>query len=262
LIRLHDVTAGYRLDPVFAHLSLAIPAGSFSAIVGPTGAGKSTLLRVCLGLVPVSAGRVLIGDKSIKQGVTRIGYVPQHGTTDRFFPATVEEVILMGLASRSYRPWFNRIERDQVHRIAARLGVTDCLHHHICDVSGGQQRRALLARALVCDPQLLVLDEPTAGVDLATQQICMALLDELNQQGITVLLTTHDLNGIAVHLPHVVCFNAGLVAQGAPHEVFSDAVLAETFGEALTAIEHAGRLVIAGQPLLPRQFKASEVAQT
>ncbi len=250
MIELRDVTAGYRLDPVFAHLSLQVARGSFTAIVGPTGAGKTTLLRVCLGLVPLSAGRLRVDGRPLAESLGQIGYVPQHGTSDRFFPASVEEVILMGLTGHR-TPWFTRAERCRVRTLAERLGVADCLHHHICDVSGGQQRRTLLARALIRKPKLLVLDEPTAGVDLKTQQLCMQLLHELHREGVTVVLTTHDLNGIAVHLPAVICFNHGLIAQGAPAAVFRDSVLARTFGEELTAIDHAGRLVIAGKPPVP-----------
>jgi zinc/manganese transport system ATP-binding protein len=174
-----------------------------------------------------------------------IGYVPQRTSVDVYFPVTVEQVILMGLRERRLPPWPTRAERQRVAVFAERLGIHNILSHHICDVSGGQQQRTFLARALVCSPDILILDEPTVGVDMRTQQEVLNLLDELNREGITIVITTHDLNAVAVHLPQVVCFNHGIIAQGAPDEIFTDITLAATFGQDLRAIRHSGRLVVA-----------------
>ncbi len=171
--------------------------------------------------------------------------MPQRSSVDPYFPVTVEQVILMGLRDRRFPPWPLADERHRVRAYAERLGIGGILRHHICDVSGGQQQRAFLARALIGGPDILVLDEPTAGVDMRTQQEVLNLLDELNREGITIVMTTHDLNAVAVHLPEVVCFNRGVIAQGRPDDIFTDAVLAATFGENLMAIRHAGRLVVA-----------------
>jgi zinc/manganese transport system ATP-binding protein/zinc transport system ATP-binding protein len=243
----HDgVTAGYRATHVFEALSLRIECGVFAAIVGPTGAGKSTLLKIMLGALAPIAGQVRVRGQPLQVGNrATIGYVPQRSSVDGYFPVTVEQVILMGMRERRLPPWPLRAERRRAAAFAERLGISSILGHHICDVSGGQQQRAFLARALVCSPEMLVLDEPTAGVDMRTQQEVLNLLDELNRDGITIVMTTHDLNAVAVHLPHVLCFNHGLIAQGTPGDVFTDAVLASTFGEDLMAIRHAGRLVVA-----------------
>jgi len=246
LLALDGVTAGYRGVAVFRGLSLAIKAGAFAAIVGPTGAGKTTLLKVLLGTLPALDGTVRLRGVTLAAGRrAAIGYVPQRSSVDPYFPATVEQVILMGLRDRRFPPWPLADERRRARALSERLGIDGILRHHICDVSGGQQQRAFLARALIGGPDILVLDEPTAGVDMRTQQEVLNLLDELNREGITILLTTHDLNAVAVHLPEVLCFNRGLIAQGAPELVFTDAVLAATFGESLMAIRHAGRLVVA-----------------
>ncbi len=249
MIELRDVTAGYRLNPVFAHLSLKAVKGSFTGIVGPTGAGKTTLLRAILGLIPTTAGDVLVGGIPLDQ--TRpglIGYVPQTGTTDSYFPATVKQVILMGLAgARRLTPWAGAQEKKKAEELAERLDITSCLNHHISDVSGGQQQRAYLARALIGDPRVLVLDEPTAGVDLKTQNHILRMLAELNSEGVTVIMTTHDLNAIAVHLPRVMCFNKGIKAEGPPAEVFTDQVLKETFGEELIVLKQDQRIFITGR---------------
>jgi zinc/manganese transport system ATP-binding protein len=246
LLELEGVSAGYNGSPVFSDLALGIEAGSFAAIVGPTGAGKTTLLKVMLGALPPLAGRVLLnGDTLGGANRARVGYVPQRTATDQYFPITVEQVILMGLRGRRLPPWPTPEERRSAAELARRLGIAGVLRHHICDVSGGQQQRTFLARALVSAPTILVLDEPTAGVDMRTQQEVLRLLYELNRDGITIVMTTHDLNAVAVHLPEVLCFNHGLIARGAPASVFTDAVLAATFGEDLKAVHHAGRLLVA-----------------
>ena len=232
-IALKDVTVGYRFAPVFAHLSLAIPKGGFVGLVGPTGAGKTTLLKAMLAIVPHSAGEIL------RDGGP-VGYVPQGWEPDRGFPLTVEQLILMGLPARSrLTPWFSRAERRRAHDVAARLGIDACLRHHVADISGGQQRRALLARALVRKPDLLVLDEPTAAVDPGTQREILALLRESNSSGMTIVMATHDIDVVAAHLPRLVCVDRRIVADGAPAEVLSPDILHAMFGPKVVAA--AGR---------------------
>jgi zinc/manganese transport system ATP-binding protein len=246
LLALEGVGAGYNGLPVFSGLTLGIEAGTFAAIVGPTGAGKTTLLKVILGALVPLTGRVLLKGETLGGlNRTRVGYVPQRIATDAYFPVTVEQVILMGLRGRRLPPWPTPDERRAAATLAERLGILGVLRHHICDVSGGQQQRAFLARALVSAPSVLVLDEPTAGVDMRTQQEVLRLLDELNRDGITIVMTTHDLNAVAVHLPDVLCFNHGLIARGPPASVFTDGVLAATFGEDLKTFRHDGRLLVA-----------------
>ena len=247
IIELADLTVGYRFATVLTHLNLSIPKGSFTGIVGPTGAGKSTLLKAIMGLVPAASGRVLIDGRPLKHlPVGLIGYVPQQEDIDPAFPITVEQVILLGLArAKSYLPWNRKEEKRRAHEIAEQLGVAQCLHHHIRDVSGGQRQRAFLARALLCNPRILILDEPTAGVDMHTQSEILTLLSEFNANGITVLLTTHDLNSVALALPQIICFNQHIVAQGPPKKVFTNEVLAKTFDANLGVIDHNGRQIIA-----------------
>ena len=231
---------------MFEGVSLSIEAGAFAAVVGPTGAGKTTLLRVLLGTLAPMAGTVRFRGRAVgADNRAAVGYVPQRSSVDIYFPATVEQVILMGLRGRRLPPWPLAPERALAARYADRLGIAPILRHHICDVSGGQQQRAFLARALIAAPDILILDEPTAGVDMKTQQEMLDLLDDLNRDGITILMTTHDLNAVAVHLPRVVCFNRGVVAEGAPEAIFTDRTLAATFGQDLRAIRHDGRLVVA-----------------
>jgi zinc/manganese transport system ATP-binding protein/zinc transport system ATP-binding protein len=234
---LHDVTVGYRFAPVFAHLSLTIPRGAFVGLVGPTGAGKTTLLKTILGIVPPTFGTALLdGRPAGRQRPGSVGFVPQGWEPDRGFPLTVEQVILMGLPPRSrLAPWFAATERRRARQVAARLGIDACLGHHVADISGGQLRRALLARALVSEPALLVLDEPTAAVDPGTQQEILDLLLERNRAGVTIVMSTHDLELVAAHLPRLVCLDRRIVADGAPGEVLSPALVDAVFGPKVVA---------------------------
>lgn len=246
-IRLANVTAGYEKNVVFSDLSMEIACGQFVGIVGPTACGKTTLLKTILGVHPVISGTVHLHNHiagQIKPGT--VGYVPQLGSVDWTFPVTVEEVIMMGLYTNGrIWPWISKSERKSIHAIADQLGVYGSLHQHIVDISGGQQQRTFLARALVSRPELLILDEPTSGVDIKTQHEVLHLLGDINREGITILLTTHDLNAVASHLPWVICFNRGLVAHGRPNDIFTNEILTQTYGGDIVIVKHEGHLLIA-----------------
>src|SRR5439155_11649066 len=151
-----------------------------------------------------------------------VGYVPQVETVDWSFPVTVGEVVRMGLTMRSgWLPWPSAEDRRAIDRLLERLGIGGLARRHIRDLSGGQQQRVFLARALIGKPRLLLLDEPTSGVDIKTRDDVLHLLLDLNQEGVTIVLTTHELNGVAAHLPEVVAVNRTVLAQGTPAEVFT-----------------------------------------
>lgn len=246
-VELNNVTAGYEQNVVFTDLSLGIATGQFAGIVGPTACGKTTLLKIILGVHPIISGNVQLHNKPAgKTKPGTIGYVPQLGSVDWNFPVTVEEVIMMGLyTNKRIWPWLSKQERISVQDLAYRLGVNDCLKQHISEISGGQRQRAFLARALISNPKLLILDEPTSGVDIKTQHEVLHLLSDINGEGITILLTTHDLNAVASHLPWVICFNRGVVAQGRPHDIFTNEILTQTYGGDIVIVKYEGHLLIA-----------------
>jgi zinc/manganese transport system ATP-binding protein len=224
LLVLQQVTSGYPDQPIFEDLDLAIMAGQFAAIVGPTGGGKTTLLKTILGVLPCRSGTIHGARPSA------IGYVPQRESIDWAFPVTTQQVVLMGRHRQTSRwPWSTDEDRRLVAALLERLGLTPYASRHISQLSGGQQQRVFLARALIGKPELLLLDEPTTGIDMKSQFELLQLLRELNQEGITILLTTHDLSAVASQVPWVICFNRGLVAQGKPGEVFTSSLLQRTY---------------------------------
>jgi ABC-type Mn2+/Zn2+ transport system ATPase subunit len=252
-IELTRVACTYDRGPVLSGVSLAVPQGQFVGLIGPSGAGKTTLLRAMLGLAPRVDGEVRVAGSRVRPGKppAGVGYVPQVETVDWAFPVTVENVVLMGRSGGIGRtPWPSKAERREVHAVLDRLGIAEFANRHIRDLSGGQQQRTFLARALIANPKVLLLDEPTASVDVKTRDDILHLLVELNHQGVTVVMTTHELNAVAAHLPWVVCVNGadgGIVAQGPPAQVFTDHTLSRTFNATMRVIRDAetGALLVA-----------------
>ena len=237
LLRLERVSAHYGAEPVLSDVDLEVYAGTFTGVVGPSGSGKTTLLRVLLGTVHPSHGTV-----HRPKGLA-ISYVPQLETVNWDFPVTVEECVLMSRPGRLL-PWPSKAERAEAARVLDRLGIGGLAKRHIRQLSGGQQQRMFIARALLRQPRLLLMDEPTSGVDVATRHEILHLLAELNDEGIGIVLTTHDLNGMAAHLPHLVCLHTSVIGVGAPSDVLTPDVLERTFGAKMEVLEHGGMPVV------------------
>jgi ABC-type Mn2+/Zn2+ transport system ATPase subunit len=247
LVELCHATAVYDDQPVWDDLDFALAPGQFAAVVGPTGCGKSTLLKYILGLLPQRPGSL-----HARSQLT-VGYVPQRETIAWQFPVTVEQVVRMGrYRQSSLWPWTSRTDRQHAAALLERLGLAPYAKRHIDELSGGQQQRVFLARALIGSPQLLLLDEPTAGVDMKTQHDILHVLRELNGEGMTILLTTHDLNTIASHVPWVICFNHGIVAQGPPAAVLTPPILRRTYDADMMVVTKDGMTFIANASLVHR----------
>jgi zinc/manganese transport system ATP-binding protein/zinc transport system ATP-binding protein len=247
-VEFRRVTCGYAGAPALTDIDLSIMAGDFLGLVGPSGAGKTTLLRAILGAVDIYHGEIIVEGRPIDRRRPRAGYVPQLETIDWNFPVTVEQVVLMGRYSDSWLPWHTKRETERAYAVMERLGIEDLGKRHIRALSGGQQQRAFLGRALVSNPRLLLLDEPTSGVDIKTRDDILHLLDELNHEGVTVIMTTHELNAVAAHLPWVVCVNRSIVAEGPPSEVYRPDILERTYGAEMAVVQYEGMTLVAETP--------------
>jgi ABC-type Mn2+/Zn2+ transport system ATPase subunit len=218
------------------HLALSavtasVRPGSRVAIVGPNGAGKSTLFKGLIGLLPVRTGEALIDGKPAAKSLRQVAYVPQREEIDWAFPVTALDVVLMGCYGRLgwlRRP--GRAERAIAESLLAEMGIAPLSGRAISDLSGGEQQRVFLARALAQEPRLLLLDEPFAGVDVTTQEATLALLDRLGGRGVTMLVSTHDLDLAAERFDTIMLLNGRLIAYGPPSEVLTPPALAEVFG--------------------------------
>jgi ABC-type Mn2+/Zn2+ transport system ATPase subunit len=238
LITLSGASFGYDSAPVLSDVSYTVETGEFTGIVGPSGSGKTSLLRLLLGTATPQRGSV-----TRRPGIA-VSYVPQLETVNWSFPVTVAECVLMSRATRRLLPWATPAEKAEVASVLERLGIGDLAGRHIRELSGGQQQRMFIARALLRRPQLLLMDEPTSGVDIGTRHEVLHLLDELHRDGLAIVLTTHDLNGMAAHLPNLVALNRRVIAFGAPAQVIVPDVLEQTFGARMEVLQHLGMPVV------------------
>lgn len=242
MITLQGVTCAYGSSAVLTDVNFEIVSNQFTGIVGPSGSGKTTLLRVLLGNIRPVAGTVR------RRDAIRVGYVPQVETVDWNFPVTVSECVMMARTSGRRLPWPSTNDRREVFHILKRLGIDTLADRHIRQLSGGQQQRVFIARALLGQPELLLMDEPTSGVDVSTRHEMLHLLEDLHRDGLSIVLTTHDLNGLAAHLPHLVCLNNQVIGAGTPHDVLTVDVLERTYGARMEVLQHAGMPVVLDDP--------------
>jgi ABC-type Mn2+/Zn2+ transport system ATPase subunit len=237
-VRLRDVTAGYGERIALEEISLDLPTGSLVAIFGPNGGGKSTLLKLIAGLLTPSHGRVETLGLPAGQAARRIAYVTQAELVDWSFPVSVWDVAMMGRYPR-LGPWRrpDSSDRRAVHDALEQVGMLDRAQSQIGELSGGQRRRAFLARAIAADPELYLLDEPVTGVDVTTQEDLMTVLHAETERGRTVIATTHDLAAAAAHFDTVIALNRRLVAIGPASLVLDPEVLSETYGGHLLVLQ-------------------------
>ena len=238
LVECAHISCAYDSTFALRDVHFTMRSGDFVGIVGPSGSGKTTLLKTVLGAIKPVHGHVIA-----KPGL-RMGYVPQVESVDWNFPVTVLEVMVMTRNANGRSPRITPDEKKAALDVLERLGLGGLHHRHIRELSGGQQQRVFVARALFHKPELLVLDEPTSGVDVRRRHEILHLLADLHDEGVSIILTTHDLNGLAAHLPRLVCINTELIADGPPAEILTSDVLERTYGAPMEVLMHGGMPVV------------------
>ena len=233
ILTLKNVSFGYTYHlPVIDGITLDIPKGSFIGLLGPSGSGKSTLLKLIVGLYKPWDGKIKFQSCSNKKNKHSniIGYSPQVESIEWDFPITVREFVSMGVWNQSgFFPWLNKTSRIEIDHLLHELGIGDYSNRQIKELSGGEQKRVFLARALIHNPEILVLDEPTAGLDKTNKENFLQILRDLNWKGMTIIITTHDIDGVAKKLPWIVCLNKSIISQGEPDSTLSDNILYRTY---------------------------------
>ena len=233
---------GYGRRTVLKDITFQVDTGEVLGIIGPNGSGKTTLLKSILALVRPWQGEVWVLGKPAEGQRRLVGYMPQVEQVDWDFPVTVGDVALMGRYAR--RGPFRRTtkeDREAAGQALQRAGMYELRDHLIGELSGGQRRRALLARALANQPQLLLMDEPMAGLDATAQHRLLDLLDDLRSGGTTIVLSTHDLSCVSAYCSYAACLNRELIAFGPPSQVLNEEVLSRTFGSHLLMVHLDGQ---------------------
>jgi manganese/iron transport system ATP-binding protein len=256
-LELENVTVAYNGKPVLDNISLQVPHGARAAVVGPNGAGKSTLFKAMVGLLPLKRGRILIHGLPLGHHLDCVAYVPQKDEVDWRFPVTVEDVVMMGRfgkLGRLRRP--GKHDLEVVARNLEQMGIAHIASTPVGDLSGGQQQRVFLARALAQEPHILLMDEPFTGVDAATQETTLDLLDELQLQHVTMLISTHDLNLASERFDQVLLINRQVIAYGPPEKAFTPQNLSQAFSGKLLVMPGGAMLV---DDCCPPQEEVSEL---
>ncbi len=236
-IEIEDLTVAYHHNPVLWDIDLTIPTGVIAAIVGPNGAGKSTLLKAMLNLIPISSGTVTFFGQRLAQARRAVSYVPQRSEVDWDFPTTVLDVVMMG--SYGALGWIKKpgkAERERALAALEQVGMSEFAHRQISELSGGQQQRTFIARALVQDASILLMDEPFAGVDAATEAAILATLRQLQQAGKTLVIVHHDLLTVKSYFDHIILLNVHTVASGPMATTFTDENLQKAYKGKFTAM--------------------------
>lgn len=235
-VSLSNVSFSYGENVVLTDVNMTVDHKDFLSIVGPNAGGKSTLLKLILGLLKPDTGTVMVYGRPPVHARSRIGYMPQKANLDGMFPVNVLDVVLMGrLGTRTIWGPFRRNDHDAAHQALKLVEMESFAKRAFSDLSGGQQQRVLIARALVSDPELLILDEPTSNVDVAVENELFDLLGQLNKR-MTILLVTHDLGFVSSRVEKVACVNRRVLSH--PTCDISKEIINEIYGTDVRMVRH------------------------
>jgi len=238
-ISIEDLTLAYHELPVLWDIDMIVPPGILMAVIGPNGAGKTTLIKSILGLIKPVAGHILIFGKPYSENRRRVAYVPQRNSVDWDFPTSVIDVVMMGrygVLSWIKRP--GKKDRKIALEALEKVGMADFHNRQISQLSGGQQQRVFLARSLVQEADVYLMDEPFQGVDATTERTIIALLKELRAVGKTVLVVHHDLQTVTDYFDWVTLLNVRCIASGPVKEVFTEKNLRYAYGGRVAFLTH------------------------
>ncbi|GAB4212400.1 MAG: metal ABC transporter ATP-binding protein [Synechococcales cyanobacterium] len=232
ILEVNGLSVRYGSRPVLSGVSARFQSGQLTGVIGANGAGKSTLLKAMLGLVVPTAGEILYNGAPLRR--EQVAYVPQRQQVDWSYPATVLDVVLMGrVRATGWVRRFDRHSHDLARAALARVDMDAFVHRPIGELSGGQQQRVFLARALAQETDVILLDEPLAGIDLKTQGFIFQILQDLCTEDKLVALVHHDLGAVLRHCHHLILLQQRLVAAGSPHQVLRPEWLQQAYGEGL-----------------------------
>ena len=236
VINIENVSFSYGGTLALENINLTITKGEFLGVVGPNGGGKSTLLKLVLGLIRPDTGKVSVLDQSPEKGRAQIGYVPQYVRFNRDFPITVEDTILLGRLGKSKSLWgYTKKDKQICDQAMRETEIIDLKQRRLNTLSGGQLQRVLIARALVSDPQILILDEPTANIDLRVEEDIFGLLKKLNERA-TIIIVSHDVGFISEYVNRVACLNRTLICHQT--SAISGEMIEELYATPVQMIQH------------------------
>lgn len=242
-IALNNLTVVLNGKEILSDINLGLDKGRFLGIVGPNGSGKTTLIRVLLGIIKPSAGKVLVFGNTTYEAAKKgmFGYLPQHLNIDTDFPATSTDIVLMG---QHKKPWTFRktsmADKMKAEEMLLTMGMTGYEDHLFGSLSGGQQQRVSIARALISDPKILILDEPSTGVDVVGQEDFYHLLKGLQKRlNLTIVMVSHDIGVITAYVDEIACLNRTLHYHGSPLGALNDEVLKGLYGKSMEIIMHS-----------------------
>ncbi len=243
ILQVHQLSVNYGHTPALWDISVDVPAGKLVGIVGPNGAGKSTFIKAVLGLADTISGKVEFFGQPLSAVRRRVAYVPQRESVDWDFPITARDLVLMGRYGRlGLFHWPRQADWAAADHYLNVVGMGGYAQRQISQLSGGQQQRVFLARALLQEADVYFMDEPFAGVDLATETVLMNLLRDLKAQNKTVFVVHHDLNTVEEYFDWVMMLNMRLIACGPTKEVFNAETLMTTFGKSFALFDEALKL--------------------
>ncbi len=200
-----NLAIGYSNTVLHKNINFTVSSGSYVCVIGGNGVGKSTLMKTILGLISPIEGNYFIEDPT-KKGI--IGYLPQQSQLQKEFPASVEEVVLSGLLNRKkFQFWFTNKDKEDAKEVLHKLGIQDLMKKSYSKLSGGQQQKVLLARALCATNNILLLDEPTAGLDTKTTKDFYEIIKKLNEEGVTIMMITHKLDEVIEDASQIICID-------------------------------------------------------